>query len=69
MGKRWALEIKRSSSPSVSKDFYHAIDDIKPDACFIVCASNESYPLTSGVQVTSLSGILRTLQAEMTVLS
>jgi predicted AAA+ superfamily ATPase len=63
-GKRWAIEIKRSSAPTVSKGFYHAIEDINPDACFIVCASKENYSLTSGIKVISLEGILSALKLE-----
>jgi len=61
-GKRWALEIKRSSSPVVRKGFFHAIEDIKPDACFIICTAKENYAISSQIQVKTLDGFIKILQ-------
>jgi predicted AAA+ superfamily ATPase len=60
-GKRWAIEIKRSSAPQVSKGFHHAVEDLQPDACFIVCPTQEDYVMASQIQVKSLQGFLKTL--------
>jgi len=52
--KRWAIEIKRSSAPTVSKGFYASINDIKPDAAFVVYSGNERYGKGEGVEAIGL---------------
>lgn len=58
----WAIEIKRSLTPKPEKGFYHACDDLKPDAKFIVYPGTESYPLANDIQAISLVELANKLQ-------
>lgn len=54
-GRRiWAIEIKRSLSPSVTKGFHLACEDIKPQKRFVVYPGEETYPLGENLQATSI---------------
>jgi len=50
----WAIEIKRSLSPSVSKGFYYACDDINATHKFIIYPGEDSYPTINNVEVVGL---------------
>jgi uncharacterized protein len=41
----WAIEIKRSTAPTVERGFYSACEDIAPDRKFVVYAGRERYSL------------------------
>ena len=38
-----AFEVKAASAPTLSKGFYHAIADVKPDQTFVVSRTNETW--------------------------
>jgi uncharacterized protein len=59
--QRWAIEIKRSSAPSVSKGFHIAADDLKATAKFVVHSGAESYPLGNQTQAVTLLELQRRL--------
>lgn len=42
-GERWAIEIKRSTSPKLERGFYEARVDLEPTRSFIVYPGNETY--------------------------
>jgi len=52
--QRWAIEIKRSSAPKVSKGFHSAVADVKPDLAFVVYPGDERYPKGEGVEAIGL---------------
>lgn len=54
-GKKWAIEIKRGLSPSISSGFYHAIEDIGPDRSFIVYGGDDRFKIKDGIEMISLS--------------
>jgi len=59
---RWAIEIKRSSAPRLSKGFHQARVDLEPEHCFVVYPGRERYPLAAGVDaigVSQLADVLR----------
>ena len=56
--QRWAIEIKRSSAPSVSKGFYVAADDVRATQRLVVHSGADSYPLPQGVQAVTLRALL-----------
>lgn len=60
---RWAIEIKRSASPSVSKGLHNAIADLKPSRTFIVHAGEDSFPLSDGIEAIGLSALGERLRA------
>ena len=59
----WAIEIKRSLSPTPSKGFYYARDDIQPSKTFIVYAGQDRYPISEGVEIISLNELATELSA------
>ncbi|WP_158797316.1 ATP-binding protein [Pedobacter sp. L105] len=55
----YAIEIKRSMVPVVSKGFYLGSEDIKAEKRFIVYPGKESYPASNGVTVLSLTDMMK----------
>ena len=53
-----AVEFKASLSPKMSKGFWNAIDDIKPESSWVVIPEGEKYQLKEGVWVISLEEFL-----------
>lgn len=58
----WAIEIKRSSAPKISKGFYISIEDIKPQKTFIVYSGDERYPKRGGIEAIGLHELCELLQ-------
>jgi uncharacterized protein len=50
-GRRFAFEVKLSTAPTVSKGFWIARNDVKPEHTFVVAPVGEAYPLAEGVDV------------------
>ena len=61
-GLRWAIEIKRSSAPKLSKGFHQARADLEPERCFVVYAGDERYPLLAGVEAIGIAELAMQLQ-------
>jgi hypothetical protein len=61
-GKLWAIEIKRSSAPSVERGFHLACADLKPNKRFVVYSGSERFPLNADTVVIGLSELGRALQ-------
>jgi uncharacterized protein len=59
--QRWAIEIKRSSAPSVSKGFHIAAADLAASARFVVHSGAQSFPLGADVQAVTLIDLQRRL--------
>jgi predicted AAA+ superfamily ATPase len=60
--KRYAIEIKRSLSPSVSKGFYHGCEDINAAYRYLVYPGTEKYPIGNNVMVMPLLEMMETLR-------
>lgn len=60
-GERWAIEIKRSSSPNVEKGFHLACADLQPEQRWVVYPGQERYPLGEKAEVIGLSGLCQLL--------
>ena len=56
-GEIWAMEIKRSTAPSVSKGFHNACEDLKPKRKLVVHGGDESFPLARDIEAVALSRI------------
>ena len=56
--EKWAIEIKRSSSPSLSKGFYVACDDVKPQRRYVVYSGSDTFAFGEGVTAISLSTLM-----------
>jgi len=61
--EKWAIEIKRKSSPALSKGFHTACEDIKPQRKFVVYSGTDSFPLTNGVMAISLHDLMQEILA------
>jgi predicted AAA+ superfamily ATPase len=59
--EKWAIEIKRSSAPSISKGFYIACEDIKPQRQYVVYAGEDTFSLGSAVIAISVAGIMEAI--------
>jgi len=46
----WAIEVKRSSAPRVSKGFHYACEDIRASRKFVIYPGNEGFPLGNGIE-------------------
>ena len=60
--ERWAIEIKRSSAPVLSKGFYLGCGDIKATRRMVVHAGEDTFGLGDGVEAVSLPGALAALR-------
>jgi len=60
-GTKWAIEVKRSSAPSVSKGFYSGCEDIKPNKRFVVYSGLDSFPMGEGITAISLPNLMHEL--------
>jgi predicted AAA+ superfamily ATPase len=56
--EKWAIEIKRSTAPFVSKGFYIACDEIKPNRKYVVYSGKDRFTMAGGVTAISLREIL-----------
>lgn len=60
--KPWALEIKRGRSPKLERGFHHAREDVDPERCLVVCGTDETFSMGSGIEAIGLPETLRLLQ-------
>ena len=59
--EKWAIEIKRSSAPSLSKGFHSACADIKPERSYVVYAGKDKFPLGNGITAIPLGMLMQEL--------
>lgn len=59
----WAIEIKRSLSPKVSKGFYRACDDLNIKHRFVVYPGEESWSIAKDTRVISLSELMQLISS------
>ena len=57
-GELWAIEIRHSSAPKVSRGFPSACQDLRPARKFVVHAGNECYPLARDIRAVTLPAII-----------
>jgi predicted AAA+ superfamily ATPase len=56
-GREWAVEVKRSLAPKVERGLRSALEDLRPECCFVVYPGGERYRLGEGVEAISLAGL------------
>lgn len=61
-GGLWAVEIKRSSAPTVEKGFHIACEDLKPKQRYVVYPGEERFPLGSDTEAIGLTVLGQLLQ-------
>ena len=49
-GERWAIEVKRSLAPKVSRGFHSACEDVNPARAFVVHAGDDRFPISRSVE-------------------
>lgn len=59
--EKWAIEIKRSTTPVLSKGFYMACQDIKPGRRFVVYAGQDKFAMGDNITAIPLHGIMEEL--------
>ena len=57
-GRRYAVEIKRSSAPGVSRGFRNGLEDLKIDESIVIFPGNETIPLGDGTVAMGLHDAL-----------
>jgi hypothetical protein len=58
-GERWAIEIRRSSAPTLAKGFHIAADDVGATQRFVVHSGNETWLAESGVVAITVAEMQR----------
>ena len=56
-GEVWAVEIKRSLTPSVERGFYSALADLEPERAFVVYPGEERYRLRQSIEAIGVSDV------------
>lgn len=56
--EKWAIEIKKNSSPGVSKGFHIACEDINPERRYVVYSGKDQFSLGNGVTAISLLDLM-----------
>jgi len=57
----WAVEIKRSSAPTVTKGFHFACEDIRATKKFLIYPGTERFPLANDIEAMGLLAFLEML--------
>ena len=60
--QRWAVEIKRSSAPTISKGFHLGAEDIGATHKWVVYGGSETYPLGEGIKAVPLEQLQAVLR-------
>jgi predicted AAA+ superfamily ATPase len=61
---RFAIEIKRSLAPTVSKGFYLGCDDVQATKRFVVYPGKEMFPMGNGTVATPLGEMMKLIEKE-----
>jgi predicted AAA+ superfamily ATPase len=61
----WAIEIKRSSIPKLSRGFYEACEDTQATHKWVITAEQGTYPMPNGVEVMGLMDFLAYLKGRL----
>lgn len=62
-GALWAVEIKRSSAPTVSRGFHIACDDVGATRRLVVSSANTRFPMAGGLEHLPLLALMQELLA------
>ncbi len=60
--RRWVVEMKLGSTPTLTRGFHEACEDLQPDKRFVVYSGKERYPKTAQVEIISLAELSRELE-------
>jgi predicted AAA+ superfamily ATPase len=62
--ERWAIEIKRSSAPTLARGYYIGCDDVKATRRLVVHTGDESFSMCDGVESVTLADAVNALESE-----
>lgn len=62
-GRLWLVEIKRGLSARLTRGFYQAHNDLKPERAFAVHAADDRYPIAKGIEAISVRALVQELSA------
>jgi uncharacterized protein len=62
-GQKWAVEIKYSAVPKLSRGFHQALLDLKPESAFVVYLGTERYRVNDQTEAISLQSLAAACQA------
>jgi predicted AAA+ superfamily ATPase len=57
--EKWAIEIKRNSTPSISKGFYIACEDVQPQRRYVVYSGKDRFSVGHGITAISLFELMQ----------
>ena len=60
-GRSWAIEVKRSLSPTLERGFHHACEDVQPAARFVVYPGQERYRIAEEIEAIPLAELVSEL--------
>ena len=58
----WAIEIKHSTAPRISKGFYAACEDLKPNKKFVVYSGRDTFVIKEDITVITLYDLMKILK-------
>ncbi len=61
--ERWAIEITRSSAPTLARGYYIGCDDVKATRRLVVHTGDESFPMGDGVEAVTLGDAVKALES------
>lgn len=67
--KKIAFEFKAGKSPSVTKGFWLALEDVQPDRAFVVAQVDASFPIKGNIFAVSLSNVMEMWHGQPSVIS
>jgi predicted AAA+ superfamily ATPase len=65
-GRLWIIEIKRGLGAKLTRGFYQAFNDLKPERAFAVHAADDRYPIAEGIEAISIRDLVKELAAAST---
>lgn len=63
-GRTWAVEIKRSLSPTPTRGFYSAVEDVQPSRSFVVYPGTERFRVAPNIEAIGLPDLCDELIAQ-----
>lgn len=61
--EKWAIEIKRSTAPAVSKGFHIACEEVKPNRKFVVYGGNDRFTMAGDITAISLPDMMKEVRS------
>ncbi|MEL6683442.1 MAG: ATP-binding protein [Pseudomonadota bacterium] len=63
-GNLWAIEVKRTTKPKVTRGFHIAADDLGATRQFLVYAGSQEVPIKEGLRAVPLEGVIARLRGQ-----